>query len=166
MSFFREAAMTSRQFRRALGRGQGTVRKIDCRCGLRSQRGGTKSSPTLHAYASPRIAVPSAIAVLSSILNLRSAKSRRPDALYLHVAGQAKRLHRSVRHSNTGTPTRPLATFHGRIFVVIGCAPLRGRQCKRGGRKEQIRTDFQPDLSFRINLLQTISKARARSSVG
>jgi hypothetical protein len=53
--------MTSRQFRRALGRGQGKVGKIDCRCGLRSQRGGTKSSSTLHAYASPTIALPSAM---------------------------------------------------------------------------------------------------------
>jgi len=53
--------MTSRQFRRALGRGQGKVGKIDCRCGLRSQRGGRKSSPTLHAYVSPTIALPSAM---------------------------------------------------------------------------------------------------------
>src|SRR6185503_5239845 len=61
MSFFREAAITSRQFRRALGRGQGRGGKIDCRWGLRSQRGGRKSSPTLPAYASPTIALPSAM---------------------------------------------------------------------------------------------------------
>jgi hypothetical protein len=59
--------MTSRQFRRALGRGQGKVGKIDCRCRLRSQRGGTKSSPTLPAYASPIIAVPSAMLFFSSL---------------------------------------------------------------------------------------------------
>jgi hypothetical protein len=35
-------------------------------------------------------------------------------------------------------------TFHGRIFVVIGCAPLRGRQGKCGGRKERIPEGCEP----------------------
>src|SRR4026207_1791028 len=39
-------------------------------------------------------------------------------------------------------------TFHGRIFVVIGCAPLRGRQGKCGGRKERMPEGSWPRLAL------------------
>ena len=99
--------MTSRQFRRALGRGQGKVGKIDCRCGLRNQRGGRKSSPTLHAYASPTITLPSAMLFFSSLDRESTFGEIESSRRALPTRCRSReRLHRMLRHSNTGIPTR------------------------------------------------------------
>ena len=57
-----------------------------------------------------------------------------------------------TRQASTGEPNShrcdASATFHGRIFVVIGCAPLRGRQDKCGGRKERMPEGSEPRLAL------------------